>query len=68
VDSALGAWVQGRYHCTACGVASEWPVHRCGARTVREGGMAWLNNDGVNLAATALAAAAAGSAWLACSP
>jgi uncharacterized membrane protein len=34
---------------------------------VRQGGLAWLNNDGVNLAATALAAALTGAAWLASS-
>ena len=63
-DSALGAGGQGRFHCPACDVASEWPVHRCGVRTVRVGGMAWLDNDAVNLAATALGAALAGGAWL----
>jgi uncharacterized protein (TIGR00297 family) len=67
LDSALGATWQGRFRCPSCGVASEWPVHRCGTRTVRQGGLAWLNNDGVNLAATALAAALTGAAWLACS-
>jgi uncharacterized protein (TIGR00297 family) len=58
-DSVLGALAQGRFHCPACDTASEWRVHRCGARTIRTGGMAWLNNDGVNLAATSLAAALA---------
>jgi uncharacterized protein (TIGR00297 family) len=64
VDSFLGSACQGRFRCPACGVASEWRVHRCGARTVREGGLPWLNNDGVNLAATALAAALSAAAWL----
>jgi len=63
VDSALGAAWQGRFRCPACDVASEWRVHRCGARTVPQGGLRWLDNDGVNLAATALAAALAGLAW-----
>jgi uncharacterized membrane protein len=67
-DSLLGAVWQGRYHCAACDVASEWPVHRCGARTLHQGGFAWLNNDGVNLAATALAAVLAGAIRLCCSP
>jgi uncharacterized protein (TIGR00297 family) len=62
-DSALGAAVQGRFHCPACDTASEWTVHRCGTRTIPKGGMAWLDNDGVNLAATALAAALAALAW-----
>lgn len=63
-DSWLGSGWQGRFHCAACDLASEWPVHRCGARTVRVGGMAWLDNDGVNLAGTAVGALLAGAAWL----
>ncbi|HYC31592.1 MAG TPA: DUF92 domain-containing protein [Gemmatimonadales bacterium] len=66
IDSALGATLQARYRCAACGVPSEWPVHRCGAATVHEGGIAWLDNDGVNLAATAAAAALALAAWACC--
>jgi uncharacterized protein (TIGR00297 family) len=62
-DSTLGALLQGRFHCPACDVASEWRVHRCGAATIREGGLAWLNNDGVNFAATALAGGAALGMW-----
>jgi uncharacterized protein (TIGR00297 family) len=61
-DSTLGALLQGRFRCAACDKASELRVHRCGAPTTREGGIAWLNNDGVNLLATVLAA---GSAWIA---
>jgi uncharacterized protein (TIGR00297 family) len=61
-DSLFGA-VQGRYHCAVCEEASEWRVHRCGTSTTRTGGMAWLNNDGVNLAATTLAGCAAWAAW-----
>jgi uncharacterized membrane protein len=66
-DSALGSAVQGRFRCPACDVASEWPVHRCGARTSPVGGWAWLDNDAVNLAATGLAAALSAAAWLCCS-
>jgi uncharacterized protein (TIGR00297 family) len=62
-DSTLGALLQGRFRCPACGMASEWSVHRCGAATIREGGMAWLNNDGVNLVATTLAGCAATGVW-----
>jgi uncharacterized membrane protein len=62
-DSTLGALLQGRFHCPACNAASEWPVHRCGAATIREGGMAWLNNDGVNFLATALAGCVAVAVW-----
>jgi len=64
-DSLLGSVLQGRFRCPVCGQASEWQVHRCGARTVPEGGLTWLDNDGVNLAATSLAAVLAGVAWLA---
>jgi uncharacterized protein (TIGR00297 family) len=64
VDSALGSGWQGRFHCPACDLASEWRVHRCGARTVHVGGMAWLDNDGVNLAGAALGAVLAGAGWL----
>ena len=62
-DSTLGALLQGRFRCPACDMASEWRVHRCGAATIREGGMAWLNNDGVNLIATTLAGCAAMGVW-----
>lgn len=58
-DSVLGAACQGRFHCDRCDLPSEWPVHRCGAPTRLEGGMAWINNDAVNLLATGLTAVAA---------
>jgi uncharacterized protein (TIGR00297 family) len=62
-DSALGAGWQGRFRCPVCQVASDWRVHGCGARTEREGGLRWLDNDAVNLAATTVAAVLAGAAW-----
>jgi uncharacterized membrane protein len=64
MDSLLGAAAQGRFHCVECGVPSEWPRHRCGRPTVHEGGLSWLDNDGVNLAATAGAATVAYAVWL----
>ncbi|MGZ8391271.1 MAG: DUF92 domain-containing protein [Gemmatimonadales bacterium] len=67
-DSTLGALLQGRFRCPTCDAASEWSVHRCGAATTREGGMAWLNNDGVNFIATALAGGVALAAWRWLSP
>jgi uncharacterized protein (TIGR00297 family) len=67
-DSTLGALLQGRFRCPACDVASEWRVHRCGVATIREGGIAWLNNDGVNFVATALAGGVAVLAWYWLSP
>jgi uncharacterized membrane protein len=63
LDSALGAAVQGRFHCPACDRPSEWPVHRCGAATVHQGGLPWLDNDLVNLTATAAAAGLSYAAW-----
>jgi uncharacterized protein (TIGR00297 family) len=51
-DSAIGGALQGRFYCGVCNQSSEWRVHRCGNRTDWKAGLAWLNNDGVNLAAT----------------
>jgi len=63
VDSALGAAVQGRFRCSACGEQSEWPRHRCGATTTLEGGWRWLDNDGVNALAATLAATGGWASW-----
>jgi uncharacterized protein (TIGR00297 family) len=63
VDSVVGGILQGRFHCPRCDQASEWRVHRCGSSTVRRAGLGWLNNDGVNFLATALAISAAWLAW-----
>ena len=49
VDSLLGATLQERRWCPACGRFTERPVHRCGAATIVRGGMAGFGNDGVNL-------------------
>jgi uncharacterized protein (TIGR00297 family) len=64
LDSALGAAAQGRFRCAECAERSEWRVHRCGRPTTHEGGLAWLDNDGVNLTAGAGAALAAWAAWV----
>jgi uncharacterized protein (TIGR00297 family) len=56
-DSLLGATVQAAYHCPRCDKATERRVHRCGTRTMRTRGLAWIDNDAVNLAATAAGAA-----------
>lgn len=63
LDSVLGGTVQGRFYCPRCQQPSEWRVHRCGTATRVTGGWVWLNNDGVNFLATALAASAAGIVW-----
>ena len=65
-DSVLGAALQARYRCPACERPSEWPVHRCGTPTILVGGYPWLDNDAVNLAATAIAAGLAFLAWHCC--
>ena len=64
LDSALGAAAQGRFRCVECAERSEWRVHRCGRPTSHEGGLAWLDNDGVNLTAGAGAAIVAWAAWV----
>lgn len=65
-DSLLGATLQGRFHCGACGLASEHRMHRCGTPTRHQGGLRWLDNDGVNLLSTLAAGlAGAGLWWLA---
>jgi uncharacterized protein (TIGR00297 family) len=64
LDSALGAAAQGRFRCVECAERSEWRVHRCGRPTTHEGGLLWLDNDGVNLAAGTSAALVALAAWV----
>lgn len=58
-DSLLGATAQARYRCQVCGQATERRVHH-EQPTEFAGGWPWLNNDGVNLAAT-LGGAAVGA-------
>ena len=57
LDSVLGAALQARRHCPVCDAATEQRVHRCGTATVQVGGVGALDNDGVNLLATAGGAA-----------
>lgn len=58
-DSLLGARWQARRRCPACDAGTERDVHGCGTRTERAGGIAWLDNDAVNLLSGAIGAAAA---------
>lgn len=51
-DSLLGATLQARRWCARCSDATERVMHSCGRRTEPAGGVPWLDNDGVNLAAT----------------
>jgi len=55
-DSLLGALVQARRHCPRCDLATEQRVHDCGTATELAGGVAWLDNDLVNLCATLVGA------------
>jgi uncharacterized protein (TIGR00297 family) len=63
VDSWVGGVLQGRFHCPRCDQPSEWRIHRCGSPTLRKGGLGWLNNDGVNFFATALAVCVGWITW-----
>lgn len=51
-DSIVGASIQRRAWCDACGRATEMRIHDCGTVARHTGGFAWLENDGVNLIAT----------------
>lgn len=58
-DSLLGALWQARRRCPTCGTGTERDVHGCGTRTERAGGIAWLDNDAVNLLSGLIGATAA---------
>lgn len=58
-DSLLGATVQARRWCARCGTGTERIVHPCGERSHPAGGVSWIDNDVVNLLATAIGALAA---------
>lgn len=55
-DSLLGATLQERRWCATCNSSSERRVHDCGTTTTLSGGLEWMGNDVVNLAATAVGA------------
>jgi uncharacterized protein (TIGR00297 family) len=52
LDSVLGAGLQALRWCPACTCECETRVHQCGSPTVLRRGAGWLENDGVNFAAT----------------
>jgi uncharacterized protein (TIGR00297 family) len=58
-DSLLGATLQARYRCPACGQEGEERRCTCGASRRLVGGWWWVTNDVVNVAATAVGAAVA---------
>lgn len=49
LDSVVGATLQQRRWCDHCRQATERAVHDCGTTTGAFGGLAWLDNDAVNL-------------------
>ncbi len=53
-DSLLGATVQGIYFCEYDETQTEKKIHSCGRVTRRVRGYRWLDNDGVNFAASVL--------------
>ncbi|MDQ6767688.1 MAG: DUF92 domain-containing protein [Candidatus Eremiobacteraeota bacterium] len=54
IDSLLGATLQAMWRCSACGQMTETKAHpACGVPATLVRGLAWLDNDGVNAAATA---------------
>jgi uncharacterized protein (TIGR00297 family) len=56
-DSLLGATVQAMFYCPTCGRETErHPVHGCGTATSHIRGWDWLDNDGVNFAASLVGA------------
>jgi len=58
-DSLLGAALQARFRCAACGAIREVRRCGCGGDMALSSGAAWLSNDGVNLACTLAGAALA---------
>jgi uncharacterized membrane protein len=59
VDSLLGAAAQARFECASCGQRFERARALCHEPVRHIGGLAWLDNDGVNLGATLLGGLAA---------
>ena len=55
-DSLLGASLQARWRCPACGATIEAPSHDCGVAGEPLRGWRWLNNDAVNAVATLVGA------------
>lgn len=59
LDSLLGATAQGQFECASCGARFERAATLCHEPVRRIRGYRWLDNDGVNLAATVAGAALA---------
>lgn len=65
IDSVLGATLQVRRLCPACGTETEQIIHYCGTTTQRISGIRWMDNDMVNTFATLAGAAIAGVSFIA---
>lgn len=62
-DSVMGATIQAYYYCPQCEQPTESRLHKCGTQTRLVRGWAFINNDFVNLLATAIGALVAGLIW-----
>ena len=63
IDSFLGATVQQIYYCDHCQKDTERKIHKCGHETRPLRGWSWLNNDLVNLLASAAGGVVAVILW-----
>jgi len=63
IDSFLGATVQQIYYCDECQKDTERRIHKCGHETRPLRGWSWLNNDLVNLLASAAGGLVAVILW-----
>ena len=55
IDSLLGATLQAKFRCPVCSKVTEKSHHCLGKKTEFVEGIAWMNNDRVNMAAAAFA-------------
>jgi uncharacterized protein (TIGR00297 family) len=63
MDSVLGATLQARYECPACGAQREQRGAACHGPPRLMRGIRWLDNDTVNLSATIVGAGCAALGW-----
>lgn len=56
LDSLIGASLQVKYFCPRCQTLTDKPVHLCGEKTVKVGGLEWVSNETTNLFATGIIA------------
>lgn len=61
-DSLVGTTLQANYRCSHCFAATERQRH-CGVETELIRGIAWVNNDAVNVACCVVGAAVAALLW-----